>query len=181
MMPSVATDHYETLGVGRKATPDEIKKAYRKLAMEFHPDRNPDDPRAEERFKDVSEAYEVLSDPDKRQIYDVGSSLGADGRFDPSKFDPTTLDTDAFVMSFVKLFGNYIDERVPGFRDAARRAADKVAKEEAQEKKRSRAKNKSKSKGKASCEACGGKGRIVVKQGNFQVSMACRRCKAARR
>jgi len=70
----MAKDFYATLDVERGATADEIKKAYRKLAMEFHPDRNPDDASAEERFKDVSEAYAVLSDPDKRKQFDAFGS-----------------------------------------------------------------------------------------------------------
>ena len=64
-------DHYATLGVERGATPDEIKRAYRRLARELHPDANQADPESEDRFKQVSHAYEVLSDPSKRQRYDT--------------------------------------------------------------------------------------------------------------
>ena len=59
-------DYYETLGVGREATPDQLKKAYRALAMKFHPDRNPGDKSAEHKFKELSEAYDVLKDDQKR-------------------------------------------------------------------------------------------------------------------
>ncbi|MFZ1418496.1 MAG: molecular chaperone DnaJ [Burkholderiaceae bacterium] len=71
-------DYYETLDVARNATDDEIKKAYRKLAMKYHPDRNQDNPSAEEKFKEVKEAYEMLSDPDKRAAYDQYGHAGVD-------------------------------------------------------------------------------------------------------
>ena len=71
-------DYYETLDVARNATDEEIKKAYRKLAMKYHPDRNQDNPSAEEKFKEVKEAYEMLSDPDKRAAYDQYGHAGVD-------------------------------------------------------------------------------------------------------
>jgi molecular chaperone DnaJ len=68
---AVKRDYYEILGVARQASPDELKRAFRKIAMESHPDRNPDDPIAADRFKEASEAYAVLSDPDRRRSYDL--------------------------------------------------------------------------------------------------------------
>ena len=69
-MATEKRDYYEVLGVDRTATGEEIKRAYRKLAVKFHPDKNPDDPHAEEKFKELGEAYDVLMDPDKRAAYD---------------------------------------------------------------------------------------------------------------
>jgi molecular chaperone DnaJ len=72
-------DYYEILGVTKTATTDEIKKAYRKVAMQFHPDRNPGDKAAEEKFKEAAEAYEVLSDADKKAQYDRYGHAGVSG------------------------------------------------------------------------------------------------------
>ena len=69
-------DYYDVLGVNKKASDDELKKAYRKLAIKYHPDKNPDNPEAEEKFKEAAEAYEVLSNADKRTRYD---RFGHDG------------------------------------------------------------------------------------------------------
>ncbi len=82
-------DYYKTLGVGKNASDEEIKKAYRKLARQYHPDRNPGDKKAEERFKEISQAHDVLSDPDKRKAYDRGGMLGGFGM--PGGFDASNL------------------------------------------------------------------------------------------
>ncbi len=80
-------DYYEVLGIGKTASADEIKKAYRKLAMKYHPDRNPDNKEAAEKFKEVCEAYEVLSDTDKRHRYDQYGHAGMKSAFGPGGFD----------------------------------------------------------------------------------------------
>ncbi|MDE6458360.1 MAG: DnaJ domain-containing protein, partial [Muribaculum sp.] len=73
-------DYYEVLGVAKTATADELKKAYRKLALKYHPDKNPGDKAAEEKFKEAAEAYDVLSDADKRAKYDQwGHNMGPSG------------------------------------------------------------------------------------------------------
>jgi molecular chaperone DnaJ len=73
-------DYYEVLGVSKDATEDELKKAYRKLAIKYHPDKNPGDKSAEEKFKEAAEAYDVLRDKDKRARYDQFGHAGVDGQ-----------------------------------------------------------------------------------------------------
>ena len=77
-------DYYEVLGVEKNASDAEIKKAYRKLAMKYHPDQNPGDKTAEEKFKEINEAYEVLSDADKKARYDQYGFAGVDPNFNPN-------------------------------------------------------------------------------------------------
>jgi molecular chaperone DnaJ len=95
-MPPAKPDYYKTLGVGKNASEDEIKKAYRKLARKYHPDRNPGDKQAEERFKEISQAHDVLGDPEKRKQYDRGtgpfSFATAGGGFDPGAFGGSVSD-----------------------------------------------------------------------------------------
>ena len=84
----MATDPYKVLGVDKKATPADIKKAYRKLARQYHPDRNPGDPKAEERFKEISGAYDVVGDPEKRKQYDRGGLFGGGAQGAPGSGVP---------------------------------------------------------------------------------------------
>ncbi|MCZ7592961.1 MAG: molecular chaperone DnaJ [Kiritimatiellae bacterium] len=108
-MPTAKRDYYEVLGIGRSASADEIKKAYRKLAVQYHPDKNPGNKEAEEKFKEISEAYEVLSDTSKRQRYDqfghagVGGAGGGGGGFQGGGFGG--IDLEEALRTFMGAFG----------------------------------------------------------------------------
>jgi molecular chaperone DnaJ len=113
----MATDLYKVLGVDKKASADEIKKAHRKLVRQYHPDRNPDDPRAEERFKEVQHAYDVLGDPDKRRQYDRGglNPFGAGGPGGPGG-PGGGFDAGSFSDILSNLFGGAAGGPAPGGR-----------------------------------------------------------------
>src|ERR1700750_2721230 len=95
-------DYYEILGVSKTATPDEIKKAYRKVAIQFHPDKNPDNKEAEEKFKEAAEAYEILRNAEKRaQYYRCGHSRPGGGGFSGQN-----MNMDDIFSQFGDIFGS---------------------------------------------------------------------------
>src|SRR5437868_10235252 len=98
-------DYYEILGVGKNAGADEIKKAYRKVAMQYHPDRNPGDKAAEEKFKEAAEAYEILSDTDKKTQYDRYGHAGvsSNGR---GGFSGGGMNMEDIFSQFGDVFGD---------------------------------------------------------------------------
>jgi len=111
-------DYYEVLGLSRQASDEEIKKSFKKLAMKYHPDRNPDNPKAEDSFKEAKEAYEVLSDSNKRSAYDqfghagVDQSVGGGGAQGFGDFG------DAFGDIFGDIFGGKQSQRSNVYRGA---------------------------------------------------------------
>src|SRR5947209_10340304 len=104
-MASIKRDYYEILGVARTASGGDIKSAYRKLAVKYHPDRNPGDREAEERFKEAAEAYAVLSDDDKRARYDRFGHQGVAGAAGAGGFDPTIFADFSDILGDLFGFG----------------------------------------------------------------------------
>ena len=121
-------DYYEVMGVPKNASEDEIKKAYRKLAKKYHPDLNPGDKAAEEKFKELNEAYEVLSDKDKKARYDQFGHAGVDPNFGggPAGGSPFTggIDLGDIFDSFFGGFGGGTRRQNP---NAPRRGSDTEA------------------------------------------------------
>src|SRR5881398_2860536 len=199
-MPITKRDYYEVLGVARGAHEDEIKRAYRKLAVKFHPDKNPNDPHAEERFKELGEAYDVLIDPDKHAAYDrFGHAAFAQGAgFGGGDFhDPFDIFREVFGGGgigggiFETFFGG------GGRAEDRQRGSDlrydmEIKLEEAAfgvEKEIEIAKldtcDKCQGSGAQpgsrtiSCPTCGGRGQVISSRGFFQVSQTCPRCRGA--
>ncbi len=188
-------DLYEVLGVSRTATAGEIKKAYRKLARENHPDTNPDDPKAEERFKEISAANDTLSDVDKRKGYDQFGAAGGTGAqgFDPNAFRDFAQDRGFDISD---LFGDLFGRRRGGGgrRQAARRGVDLETRvtlsfDDALRGARvtvpvDKDVNCSDCAGtgaapgtsRSTCPDCGGSGQRQVNQGFFAIAERCMRC-----
>ena len=182
-------DYYETLGVARNASDAEIKKAYRRMAMKFHPDRNPGDASAEEHFKAAKEAYEVLSDPQKRAAYDQFGHAGVDPSAAGGGFSGAG---SPFSDIFEDVFGDIFGGR--GGRSARHRGADlrydlDLSLEEAvhgttvkiripssrtcDDCNGSGARKGTSSK---TCPTCGGQGQVRMQQGFFSIQQTCPRC-----
>lgn len=187
-------DYYEVLGVSRGASGADIKKAYRKLAMQYHPDRNPDNTEAENKFKECSEAYEVLTNDEKRKVYDAYGHAGLSGQ----GFEGFSDVNDIF-SSFGSIFEDFFGFGGPGggrggsrarggadlrydlvldFKEAAfgvekdiefnREAVCKACNGERAEE-----------GGKKTCHTCGGSGQVRRTQGFFQVAAACPTCQGS--
>ena len=188
-------DFYAVLGVERDVEKDDLKKAYRKLAIQYHPDRNPGDHDAEERFKEVAEAYEVLADPERRQIYDRFGVAGLQGQ----GYQPHAAD-DIF-SHFVDMFGGAFEDFFGGGRrrQSSRRGQDqqvevRVTLREAATGvdreipvRRDEPCGSCHGTGAAAgssperCPVCAGRGQIAHVQGLFSITTTCPQCRGAGR
>jgi molecular chaperone DnaJ len=182
----MAEDFYKVLGVSRDAPADEIKKAYRKLARENHPDRNPDDPKAEDRFKSIQQAYDTLSDPEKRKEYDSGgmfsgfggggrpgpaggfsadigdifSTIFGRGRGEPQRMRGSDLETEVRLSFDQAVNGTQISVAVPKL-DRCQTCHGSGAKPGTSP---------------SVCPRCGGRGIDAQSQGFFSISQPCPEC-----
>ena len=182
-------DYYEVLGVAKGADEQDIKKAYRRVAMKYHPDRNPDAPDADQKFKEASEAYEVLSDPDKRAAYDQFGHAGVDSQVGAGGFQ---------AGSFSDIFGDVFGDIFSGgrARSGPERGSDlgynlKLSLEDAVKGSSVNIRvptlvacescNGSGSKpgsDPSTCDTCNGVGQVRMRQGFFQVQQTCPKCRS---
>lgn len=192
-------DYYKVLGVDKKATADEMKKSYRKLAMKYHPDRNPDNKESEAKFRAVAEAYEVLSDPQKRAAYDSYGHSAFDGG--AGRGGPRGGGSHQSHSGFSDMFGDIFEDLMgggsrggPSFnnRGADLRYNVEISLEEAFKGKQTKIKfscaascgtchsTGSADKSEAErCGTCGGRGTVRVQQGFFAIERTCHSCAGA--
>jgi molecular chaperone DnaJ len=189
-------DYYEILGIGREAGDQEIKQAYRKLALKFHPDRNPDDPKAEDSFKEASEAYSILSDGQKRAAYDRFGHAGVQGAaggggfggFNPEAFGDFS-DILGNLFGFQDIFGGGGKGRTRAQRGEDLRYDLEIAFEEAMfgmtadiQVPRMEACARCKGSGAepgtspTSCPTCHGRGEVIYQQSFLSVRRTCSTC-----
>src|SRR5437588_2501733 len=197
-MPTTKRDYYEVLGVPRGAPEDDVKRAYRKLAVKFHPDKNPNDPHAEERFKELGAAYGVLIDADKRAAYDrYGHAAFAQGGagFGGGFHDPFDIFREVFGGGGSGIFESFFGGGGAGRADERQRGSDlrydmQITLEEAAfgtekeiEVRKLDACDQCQGSGaepgsrSINCPTCGGRGQVISSRGFFQVSQTCPRCR----
>jgi len=199
-MATKKRDYYEVLGVGRNASEEEVKRAYRKLAVKFHPDKNPDDPHAEEKFKELGEAYDVLMDSDKRAAYDrfghaafASGGAGFGGFHDPFDIFREVFGGGGFGGGIFETFfggaGAHAEDRQRGsdlrydMQIELEEAAFGVEKEIEIEKldtcDKCHGSGAEPGSRTISCPNCGGRGQVISSRGFFHVSQTCPRCRGA--
>ena len=182
-------DYYDVLGVEKSASAQDIKKAYRRIAMKYHPDRNPEGADADEKFKEASEAYEILSDGEKRQAYDQYGHAGVDPQMGGGGFQG-----GSFSDIFGDVFGDIFGGGGGGRRQGPQRGSDlrytlEVSLEDAVRGKTTEIKvpslqhcdtcDGSGAKPGTSvktCGTCGGSGQVRMQQGFFAIQQTCPRC-----
>ncbi|HEY1263069.1 MAG TPA: molecular chaperone DnaJ [Terriglobales bacterium] len=186
-------DYYEVLGVARDASDQEIKSAYRKLALQFHPDRNPNNPDAEEKFKECSEAYAVLADSEKRAAYDRFGHAGvssAGAGFDPTVFQDLN-DIIGDLFGFGDLFGagrrrsrsqrgaDLREDISLEFEEAVFGTETKVTVRRNETCEECRGSGAAPGKAPVTCRSCQGQGQVRYQQGFFSIARTCPSCQGA--
>jgi molecular chaperone DnaJ len=183
-------DYYEVLGVPRAATDQELKSAYRKLALQFHPDRNPNNPDAEDKFKEASEAYAVLADGDKRAAYDRYGHAGLGGGGGAQGFDANDLgDIFGDFFGLGEIFGGGTRKRSRTQRGADLREDINLEFEEAvfgtetkvtvrrhESCEECRGSGAAPGKAPVTCRSCNGRGQVRYQQGFFSIARTCPTC-----